>query len=102
MEIVLCIVLFFCMIGLGFYIAKKSFSKNIKSFDFSLVKNEWIKIYYEFYKEDFFIIKFTIIYDKSERAGEEAYCSFTIMKTNFLTIKYAFSPDTSFYILIQF
>ena len=50
MEI-LIIILLFCMIGLGFYIAKKSFSKNIKSFDISLGKDGYFRIHNEFYKK---------------------------------------------------
>ena len=48
MENVLYIILLFCMIGLGFYIANRSFSKNIKSFDLSLGKNGWLKVHNEF------------------------------------------------------
>ncbi len=51
MEILLGIMLLFGMIGLGYYIANKSFSKNIKSFDLSIGKNGWLKVHNEFYKK---------------------------------------------------
>lgn len=51
MEIIICIILLFCMIGLGFYIAGRSLSKNTKVFDMSFGKNGWFKIHSEFYKE---------------------------------------------------
>lgn len=51
MEIILGIILLICMIGLGFYIAGKSLSKNTKVFDLSFGKNGWLKIHSEFYKE---------------------------------------------------
>lgn len=51
MEIILGIVLLFCMIGLCFYIAGRILSKNTKVFDMSFGKNGWFKIHSEFYKE---------------------------------------------------
>ena len=51
METIITAGLLLCMIGVIFYIAGKSLSKNIKSLGITIGKNGCIEIHNEFYKE---------------------------------------------------
>nr|DAO30184.1 MAG TPA: Photosystem II protein D1 [Caudoviricetes sp.] len=51
MEAIFYIMLLFFVIGLCFFIIKKAFSKNIKSFDLTIGQMGRIKIHSEFYEQ---------------------------------------------------
>ncbi len=79
MEYIICIILFLCVIGFGFYIAGKSLSKKTKVFDLSFGKNGWFKIHSEFYKNNgFFFLNSEYEFVKSGRvvsSGRQKGCA---------------------------